>query len=264
MKILSKTRNVFVDLSGVTHLTPDAIAALLATIHDRKIGRGHISGNTPKDDKLRTVLDSSGFREYVRSNTDEAYRVPAGKVSKRSKDSRDILNEHFDQTVATQLISFAVSKLRGAPGLHRPSYRVFAEAMLNTLNHASANTETREFWWSSVFHDDARNRACFSFIDQGVGIFKSHRLGVLLRVFRSVGATTNAQVLERLLQGHVPSSTKVPGRGNGLPGMYSHCIARRIRRLVIISNDAYADVESGVYKPLKTPFAGTILYWEIE
>jgi hypothetical protein len=67
----------------------------------------------------------------------------------------------------------------------------------------------------------------------------------------------------KILQGEVRSSTRVPGRGNGLPGMYNHCKAGRIRNLTVLANDAIGHAESDEFEELRSSFHGTIVYWEV-
>src|SRR5207249_4368117 len=107
-------------------------------------------------------------------------------------------------------------------------------------------------------------RAAFTFIDQGIGIFRSQGLFFRIRLASKVLFQERTHVLRELLLRHIPSSSGVPYRGYGLPGIYEACIARRIRNLVIVSNDVYANVEKEDFRPLKNSFDGTILYWEVE
>lgn len=134
--------------------------------------------------------------------------------------------------------------------------------MLNTLNHASRDGEP-EPWWASVFVDAERRRSCFTFIDQGVGIFKSHRLTLRLKLLENFSILDNAQILERLFQGRIPSTTRIVGRGNGIPGMYNHHKANRIKNFTILANNAIGRAETESYQMLAASFEGTILYWEI-
>lgn len=263
MRILGRRQNIFVDMASITTLTTDGIAAFLAAIHHRDLANANIFGNVPRDVRLRQRLTESGFYEYVSGKSAGLHRVAMGAIRKRQH-SGETFREEFNQFVASDLIAFATERLRGAPGPHQPSYSVLGEAMLNTVYHASASPDEREPWWASVFVDTERRRACFTFIDQGVGIFKSHRLGLRLNLATHLRFTDRAEILRDLMHGKIPSSTKVPGRGNGIPGMYGHCKARRIRSLTVLANDAIGYAETEVYSVLNTSFDGTVLYWEID
>lgn len=257
-----RENNVFVDLSEVKVITPDAIAALLATIHRQNIRNSFISGNEPKDARPREVLNESGFRNYVRS-TESGQRATLGKIQKQAS-SRNTFQSKFDQFVAQELVEFGSTKLTGSAREHGPSYGILGEAMLNTLNHASA-TSKKEPWWASVYFDSERKRSCFTFVDQGVGIFRSSRLQDSLKIlFGKLAIPTNAEILRRLFRGEIRSTTHVAGRGNGIPGIYAHAQAKRIREFAIIANNAIGGAESETYQTVSPPFEGTMLYWEVE
>jgi len=136
--------------------------------------------------------------------------------------------------------------------------------MLNTLNHASA-TSKNEPWWAAVYFDSERKRVCFTFVDQGVGIFRSSRLEQSLKIlFGHLTIPTNAEILRRIFRGEIPSTTNAVGRGNGIPGIYAHAQAKRIREFAVIANNAIGRAESDTYETVSPPFDGTMLYWEVE
>jgi len=258
----ARRRNVYVNLAKVKKITPEAIAALLAAIHQfRKFGTA-ISGNVPTDATALKVLNHSGFRTYVRNSPDFKYPTLVGKITKRNL-SGETFQNHFDQQLAKDLVQFAIGKMAESGHRPGPSYAVFCEAMLNTWNHASELVARREPWWASAYFDAERQRTCFTFIDQGVGIFKSHSLTMTLNILVALRYLDRGELLKRILHGEIPSTTRIPGRGNGLPGMFEHCRAGRIRNFVIISNNTIGYVESNIYKVLPSEFEGTLLYWEI-
>jgi hypothetical protein len=243
-------------------MTPDAVAALLATIHLCRVKGARVSGNVPSDHVAQQVLNESGFRTYVRNSPSYQHLPQMGQIAKRSS-SGEIYQNKFDEQLARGIIEFATSKLTGSVRTG-PSFSVFCEAMLNTLNHASAVGRFHEPWWASVYFDSTRSRACFTFIDQGVGIFRSHRWTTAVNVLKYLRLLDPGQILERIFQGKIPSTTKVAGRGNGIPGMYEHCKSGRIKNLMVITNHAIGNAETETYGVLSNDFPGTLLYWEIE
>jgi hypothetical protein len=262
IKLEARTRNVSVDLSKVDFITPDAIAGLLATIHHSRVRPAVIYGNCPLDDRARDMLNDSGFRDYVYNPQGRPYRPPMGTVRRRVK-AQDVLHSRFDQFLADDLVEFGTGKLYGNPRPNGPSFSVLCEAMLNTFTHASRNSESHEPWWASVYYDDERQRVCFTFVDQGVGIFQSYGVISRLRAWAELNIFSRAQILERLFQGKIPSSTNLPGRGNGIPGMYEHCKTHRIHSLVVLTNNVLGEAEKDRYEVLGESFRGTLLYWEI-
>lgn len=150
IRAVARARDLFIDLGEVEELTPDAVALLLATINRRELANNtFVSGNHPKDPKLRAILTNSGFRHYVRSHSESAPRMELGKIRRRPTSSETV-DDSVKGAVAAELIEFATQKLTGVPVPHQASYRVLGEAMLNTLNHASERpNEYREPWWAS-------------------------------------------------------------------------------------------------------------------
>jgi hypothetical protein len=259
IKKAAHSQRVFVDLSQVTTITPEAITGLLATIH---IPRALISGNVPNDAKAAQMINSSGFREYVRSEKGYQSVDLHGRVHS-AKGVREVSEIRFNQVRAESLALFAIKALGGPPPPPGPSYDIFCEGMLNTLTHARWKSGHRETWWASTYVDADGKRACFTFIDQGVGIFGSQRFWTRIQIDSLLGGLTKGDFLLRLLKGEIPSSTRFPGRGNGIPEMYDHCKAGRIQNLKILSGDALADAETDTYRRLPTSFVGTLLYWEV-
>lgn len=265
MRAAAKSNNIYVDLSEVKSMTSDAIAGLLATNQRCRVSGTLIRGNSPKEAEAKDMLANSGFREYVGGSISRQVSVPTGRIKKFQR-RRETVQNRFDQRVALELVEFATLQLTGVVRPHGPSYSLFSEAMLNTWNHASGGGlyEPPEAWWASIYYDSARKRACFTFLDQGIGIFKSHTLTRTLKVMSLFGLLNEAEILERLFRGQIPSSTREPGRGNGIPWMYETCKAGRIKNLTIIANRAFGDAERDIYRVLSSDLQGTLIYWEIE
>lgn len=258
----ARSRNVFVDLSGVKAITPDAVAALLATIHHSRIEPAIVAGNVPQDSGAAKMVNNSGFRDHVRTPGGMPYESPRGKVRKRYR-AGDVYQIRFDRLVAKELVEFGTGKLYGTPRPNGPSFSILCEAMLNTLNHASRRPGTHEPWWASVYYDAERQRACFTFIDQGVGIFQSYGLRQRLKMWLELNVLNRAETLKRLFQGEIPSSSREPGRGNGIPRIYDHSKAQRIRSLTVVTNNVKGEAETDRYEILDKSYQGTLLYWEI-
>lgn len=267
IRSIGTEQNLFFDLRHVRVLTPDGIAAFLATTHHRSIERARISGNLPANKGLQDVLTHSGFYEYMTRKGIPATGSRLGVIKTRKK-SREATDEKLNQDFAIGLIEFAMTKLTGKAASHSPSYCVITEAMLNTVHHASRDDDATEPWWASVYWDAARKRACFTFIDHGVGVFKSNKLNLRLRaakdLFTRVKLPDNGALLRMVMHDEIPSSTDELGRGYGIPIMYNRCRYGLIRNFTILSNDAIGNAELESYSAFPADFEGTLLYWEIE
>jgi hypothetical protein len=99
-------------------------------------------------------------------------------------------------------------------------------------------------------------------VDRGVGIFRSVPIRGLKKVAVNLKVKSNASILREILYGQIQSSTGLPYRGKGLPSMLATLRRKGIRRLTIVTNDAFADVENDTFRSLHHQFKGTFVYWE--
>ena len=58
-----------------------------------------------------------------------------------------------------------------------------------------------ETWWLAVFNNDATKITSFSFIDTGVGIFKSAKIQNFTKFALKLRFCTNIDILKDLLEG---------------------------------------------------------------
>jgi hypothetical protein len=142
--------------------------------------------------------------------------------------------------------------------------------MANTKGHAagrnspnSRSEKPPETWWATVYADAGRKKICFTFVDTGVGIFRSIRIRTVRKIYDFFGGKDDTDILRDMLDGRVPSSTTLSFRGKGLPYMNRLARTNRISSLVIVANDVYANVGSNTFTKLKDPFHGTLVYWEV-
>jgi hypothetical protein len=248
--------NIKLDLTGVNGITTDAIAALVATI--KALGsRRNVQGNLPQESGCTDILNQSGFFEHVKLKRPLAAPTQ-GKISRRE-------SKQVEPGLARDLVHIASQALFGEPRRCQTAYRALIESMSNTHNHAAGREPkdtVKQTWYSTVYADVPRSRACYTFLDTGVGIFKSIRLRTLKKVYRTIGVSNNADILEEILEGKVGSSTGVPYRGKGLPSIYALLKRGGIKELIIIANTVYANVGAGEFRVLEIGFPGTLLYWE--
>jgi hypothetical protein len=207
-----KRRDVFVDLSDVDQITPDAIAMLIALVGFLGKRRSVlVSGNYPEGLRAKNAIRRSGFDKYIRSRL-----APDGtRQGEILRDDYSINQTHADGEYAAKLVDFA-SEGRDGLGVLQVTYGHLIECMGNTHQHAGGGVAGAERWWASVYRDAERHRDCFTFVDMGVGIFRSVELGVRLKMYNLFDAL-RPSILRKLLQGEIPSSTGKGYRGRGLP-----------------------------------------------
>ena len=245
-------KNVLLDFRHVTSITPDVIPLLLAKVskYQKMI---LISGNRPEKPELDKLLLQSGFYKIV------------GMTSFKS--NIGFLETHksriVDLEVAVDARKLTAEKTFDNPNMfHRPLYRTLIECMANTHKHAS-ELPLKESWWLSVYNDPTTKVTSFAFCDTGIGIFKSAKLEKFTKFAVNLGLKSNKDILMRILEGEMESSTGLPYRGKGLPKIFSDYKTNSLRRLCIIANDVFADFDNGTFLDLKDELNGTFLYWEI-
>lgn len=244
--------HVAFDLSGVTTMTADAVAALTAAI--RAMPKTVVRGNLPSDPAAADMLMQSGFFDYVRS-IKPLPTCTRGKIAQEQ-------SKKVEPRVARDLIHRGTEAIHGVAKPHFSTYRVLIESMSNTHNHAAKRYAGSKTWWATVYADHSSGRACYTFLDIGVGIFRSMKVSPFRRLYRKFGTRNNVALLKDILDGKVESRTGKNYRGKGLPAIYRLLKEGKIHSLVIITNDVYANVSTGDFRVLPTEFAGTLLYWE--
>ena len=252
--------NLNLDLSSVERITTDAIGALLAILRRIDVP---VRGNLPINADAQRVLLESGFFDHV----SRAVNIPQVKRGSIKRQESKLVEPLF----AKELVHFGTKSIYGASQRNTAAYSTLIECMANTRNHASGRGELKrpekkrppETWWATVYADTTRGKVCFTFVDTGVGIFRSVRMGLLRKFYQLFGTTDDTGILRDMLQGKVPSSTQFTYRGKGLPFINRLAQEKRISSLVIVANDVYANVSLDRFETLPTPFRGTLMYWEI-
>ena len=259
LELYASKYNINIDLSQVQTLTTDAIAALIATIQRLDVG---VRGNLPDDPDGQKMLLESGFFKYVRS-TQPLPSTPQGTMEQKA-------NTIVSPITAKNLVHYGTKRIFGTSLRNKPSYSTLIECMANTKGHAAgrSNPNSRsprppETWWATVYADAGRKKICFTFVDTGVGIFRSIRIRVVRKIYDFFGGKDDTDILRDMLAGRVPSSTTLSFRGKGLPYMNRLARANKISSLVIVANDVYANVSANEFTRLRSSFHGTLVYWEV-
>jgi hypothetical protein len=259
LELYSSKYNINLDLSQVQTLTTDAIAALIATAQRLD---AVVRGNLPNNPDAQKMLLESGFFKYV-SSTQPLPSTPRGTIEQKA-------NTIVSPSTAKTLVHFGTKAIFGTSQRNRPSYSTLIECMANTKGHAagrnnpnSRSPKPSETWWATVYADVGRKKICFTFVDTGVGIFRSIRIRVVRKIYDFFGGKDDTDILRDMLDGKVPSSTTLSFRGKGLPYMKRLARANRISSLVIVANDVYANVSLNKFMRLRNSFHGTLVYWEV-
>ena len=157
-------------LDDVDSLSTDGSLALLSNMVQFKAARIGFNGTRPNDEATAIKLESSGFFKYL-------YGPVMRDQDKYSfKKINSFLYTHGQKTVesglADDLVKYASEVVWGEPRRCPGIQTTLVELMHNTHDHAG-EYKGEKHWWISVEHDEQAHEATFSFLDFGVGIFRS-------------------------------------------------------------------------------------------
>ncbi len=259
-------QKVFVVLKDVETVADGAILVLLSMMTNFKAKNIDFNGDFPRNASARRAIDESGFFDILLmpSTADQdQYNLSRKRLFTHA-------NKKVDQRLTSSLISDISKKIwkeeRRCPKLQR----VYLELMQNTNNHASVDGKGLHHWWTTVSYDKNENKACFAFIDYGIGVIESMTTDPNSKFFNLKDKITqlfhpnnNAEMLELLIKGKLHSSTGLYYRGKGIPGIYEAFKENKISNLFIISNNVIADLKNDKYTLVKNGFSGTFVYWEL-
>lgn len=264
-----KRRKVFVDLKSVKHIGNGAIVVLLSKMIQFKSHDIDFNGNYPKNKQCYKILKESGFIENLYKNFGQEEEYGIGNENNKIYTHGQ---KNVNPVLSSEIIRHMSKQIWGDSQRCIGVQRVFLELMQNTNNHASFNKFGEKHWWLSVDYDKETNTSHIAFIDFGVGIFKSLEnknngskfYGVIEKLKNAVRYGSNADLLKLLLEGEVhKTATGDYYRGKGLPGIVNAFNKNQISNLIIISNNAMADLKENRYTSLTNPLSGSFFYWEV-
>ncbi len=141
-------------------------------------------------------------------------------------------------------------------------YDLLMEMVQNTIEHGLKGKHIN--WWICQNKKDKKNMAYSSF-DLGLGILKSYKNAGFFSYFHRM-MYSDAFLLEKALKGELGSSTKIEGRGTGLPSINKAIIEQWLDSFVLITNNVYIEYNSSSkeFRSKKIPnFEGTYYSWVI-
>lgn len=269
--LLHNKEKVQCDLSHITALSSDAIALLAACANDESFlgKRGRIRGNAPTDPELLKLFTESGFYNHVK----------ATKVLKSAhKSDTNLFHQESNYQVQSDIAKNAcILGTKHVFGSNKPFpdlYEMLIEAMSNTNNHASNNSNANQFkWWLYTYqfkwwlytYNAPNGHTMYTFIDLGVGIFDSIPVQVFKKIKRVIGLENNTDLVPDLLDGKIKSREKVDNkiRGKGIPQIAVNSNSQYFARAYIISNDVKINLKDKTAEALEHNFSGTMLFWEL-
>ena len=256
---IARKRRLNFDLKNIGSLTSDAIAVFCSKLTDPKYSKGvQLSGNAPKTPELKEMFLGSGFYDHVISSK-KPQRVETNYLLHK------VSNKKTDTAIAKTATDFAAKHTFKDQRKFRQVYEVLIELMSNTNNHASPICDGFYDWWLYVFYDKQTNVTSYSFLDFGIGIFRSKPFtkyrDFILFTYKKPKSTF--EMANDLLEGRITSRTGLDERGRGFTCITRNAAHQSFQKFIIISNNVYIDVKNKCSHELNREFNGTFVYWEI-
>lgn len=262
-----RKQNVNFDISDVSQMTPDAVALLVASIKNKKFtSTGNSRGNEPKNADLNKLFSESGFYEHVTPTTG----------FKKSKPG-NLLHKEVAQKVVEKIARNAcIIGMKNVYNITKPEaslcdvhsslYEILIECMANTHNHADLSKQGECRWWLYVYNNPKTKTTSYTFIDLGVGIFRStHTRNYVTKLLKITGMYQSINLVEDLLAGKIHSRIEKDRelRGKGIPQIVRHSKDAWFKSFYIITNNVKINLTNGVNESLDYDFDGTFLHWEL-
>ncbi len=259
-KILASNNSVKFDISDINNLTPDTIPVLLS--HIRDVGFNNfmqIHGNAPKAEKFNKLFTESGFYKHVRSLS--KFQISDNNLMHNES------NFKVKPDIAGQIINLLITNSDYTEEYLEPIYNIFIELMSNTHHHADLEKYGTSKWWLYLFINHDNRRISISFMDLGVGIFKSvivqsylQRLGLMF------GVVDNSYLVDDLLNGNIQSRIEFDNeiRGKGIPQIVNYAKLDCFDKFYLITNDIKIDLKLNSFVKLSSDLKGTFYHIELK
>ena len=249
---------VRIDISKITNLSPDIIILQIAVLKDRKSMSVGIIGNAPEDPNLRKIFIESGLYNFVKSR---------GK--KRVADNNKLWKHSTNNQVKGEIAGEAAAVCKNLfkqNGINYDTdniYNLLVEAMSNTINHADKKKANIN-WWLYYFIDESEKTIKYSFIDLGIGIFKSASFDSYRRI-ANIFVPGNGLLVKPFLEGKIISSRENDNdiSGKGVKQIINCAENPEFTKLTIITNDQMINVKDKTHQSLNHNFDGTFIHFEI-
>ncbi len=259
-KLLKRGKNVRVNKHEVEIMTVDTIALLVASINRKDfVNDSIVHGNAPRNKELNKLFLESGFYDHVAQHD--------GFVKKSDGDQ---LFKQVSKLVMPDLAAAAsemgINHVFNGGVVIDDLFDILIETMSNTHDHADNDAKGECRWWLYVHNFPNQCRTGYTFVDLGVGIFRSVIVeGYWRQKFRDTPLSSNLELVDDLLAGKIKSREVKDNeiRGKGIPEIVEYAKNDHFAEFYLISNDVKIDLKTGKKEKLQHRLNGTLFYWEL-
>jgi len=249
---------VRIDISKIKNLSPDIIILQIAVLKDKKSMRVGMNGNAPEDPNLRKIFVESGLYNFVNSKGKK-------RVADNNKLWKHSTNNQVKGEIAGEAVAICKSLFEQNGIIYDTDniYNLLVEAMSNTINHADKKKANIN-WWLYYFIDESEKTIKYSFIDLGIGIFKSASFDSY-RSFANIFVPGNSLLVKPFLEGKIISSRENDNEisGKGVRQIINCAENPEFTKFSIITNDQMINVKEKTNQSLSHNFEGTFINFEI-
>lgn len=250
----TKKKKIGIDLSEVEKINIGAITLLTSIsfyLNEKKVS---VFGNKPKEERARTFFEKSGFFSLMKTKN----------IPNQSPDSKNtIFSMGMAETEPTRIASMIENAMETVYGKRMPNkdlYRILMEMMSNSIQHAYEHKKNTR-WWVAINHNLVEKKVSFVFLDNGKGIIKTLKPEFLQKLKQITGVNSQDEILQKVFDDKIGSSTKIEGRGRGLPAIYK--VREHFSNFVALSNGAYLNFEHELKETVSNQYNGTYYSWEL-
>lgn len=243
------------DLGGVERVSTDALLLIRAIVLEAPTS---VRGNLPRAPIVAAKIKASGFFSGFTKPPED---LPQPEGLMHSGYERLVVN-----TLAAGMVKFAQDNVSMSHNQASASYQTLMEVMSNTHHHAKRREEgghegDAARWFAMVYCKDGV--AHFTAVDLGVGILKSTSTLEYLRLLGTrVALYGSTIILADAFTGKMGSSTKEPGRGEGLPRMFEDAKAH-LPTMKVLTSSTIGEIASLKFRRIGVGFRGTMFRWSV-
>ncbi len=259
-RLLKKGENVYLDIKNVESMSADTVALMIANVNHREfMHEGQVTGEAPRKNELNKLFMQSGFYDHVAVHAGFAKKSEGNLLFKK-------VSKIVENDIAHQAAKLGKIHVYGYEKIFDLLYDVLIECMSNTHDHADNENQAQYFWWLYTHNYPNQCRTGYTFIDLGVGIFKSLIVdGYIRNKIKGTPLLKNVDIVPELLSGTIQSRKTKDNeiRGKGIPEIVAAASDPAFTEFYIISNNVKIDLKTGKAEELKYSLDGTLLYWEL-
>lgn len=143
----SNFKGLFIALTHCEYISNGAIALMISAIKELKLVGVKVSGNYPRDKAVRTILEKSGFFNFVIGYVSEENKITLNTIIQQGFDV-------VDSAAVAPLVLKAMNVVWGKFYRNPKIQSLLIELMANTVNHAFAENKKSK-WYLSISSDQS-------------------------------------------------------------------------------------------------------------